>query len=103
MPLNVSPKAVLSGNTLDASRAETGTAEFELAHRDEAARYDPREDLEALRIPLIALGATLLVALVMIWYSGNVLDMRDRTRDAARKPSFGKHARASRTPARKSR
>jgi hypothetical protein len=29
MPLNISPKAVLSGNTLD-SRAETGTAEFEL-------------------------------------------------------------------------
>jgi hypothetical protein len=29
MPLNVSPKAVLSGNTLD-SRAEGGTAEFEL-------------------------------------------------------------------------
>ena len=28
MPLNVSPKAVLSGNTLD-SRAESGTAEFE--------------------------------------------------------------------------
>ena len=29
MPLNVSPKSVLSGNTLD-SRAETGSAEFEL-------------------------------------------------------------------------
>ena len=29
MPLNVSPKSVLSGNTLD-SRAESGTAEFEL-------------------------------------------------------------------------
>ena len=29
MPLNVSPKAVLSGNTLD-SRAESGSAEFEL-------------------------------------------------------------------------
>jgi len=29
MPLNVSSKAVLSGNTLD-SRAEAGTAEFEL-------------------------------------------------------------------------
>ena len=30
MPLNVSPGAALSGNTLDA-RAESGTAEFELA------------------------------------------------------------------------
>ncbi len=30
MPLNVSPQAALSGNTLDASRAQTGTAEFEL-------------------------------------------------------------------------
>lgn len=30
MPLDVSPKAVLSGNTRDASRAQTGTAEFEL-------------------------------------------------------------------------
>ena len=30
MPLNVSPKAVLSGNTLDATRAQTSTAEFEL-------------------------------------------------------------------------
>ena len=39
-----------------------------------------REDLEALRIPLIALGATLLVALIMIWYSGSVLDSAERTR-----------------------
>ena len=39
-----------------------------------------REDLEALRIPLAALGGTLLVALVMIWYSGSVLDSADRTR-----------------------
>jgi hypothetical protein len=30
MPLNVSPTAPLSGNTLD-TRGETGTAEFELA------------------------------------------------------------------------
>jgi len=30
MPLNVSPKAALSGNTLDATRAESGSAEFEL-------------------------------------------------------------------------
>jgi hypothetical protein len=30
MPLNVSPKAALSGNTLDSSRAEAGSAEFEL-------------------------------------------------------------------------
>jgi hypothetical protein len=30
MPLNVSPKSALSGNTLDATRAETGKAEFEL-------------------------------------------------------------------------
>jgi hypothetical protein len=30
MPLNVSPKAALSGNTLDASRTEAGSAEFEL-------------------------------------------------------------------------
>ena len=39
-----------------------------------------REDLHALRIPLIALGATLLAALIMIWYSGNVLDSAERTR-----------------------
>jgi len=39
-----------------------------------------REDLEALRIPLIALGATLVVALIMIWYSGRVLDNAERTR-----------------------
>jgi hypothetical protein len=39
-----------------------------------------REDLEALRVPLIALGATLLAALVMIWYSGSVLDNAERTR-----------------------
>ena len=39
-----------------------------------------REDLEALRIPLAALGGTLLVALIMIWYSGNVLDSAERTR-----------------------
>ena len=39
-----------------------------------------REDLQALRIPLIALGATLLAALIMIWYSGNVLDSAERTR-----------------------
>jgi hypothetical protein len=30
MPLNVSPKAALSGNTLDASRTDAGSAEFEL-------------------------------------------------------------------------
>ena len=30
MPLNVSPQSVLSGNTLDASRPQAGTAEFEL-------------------------------------------------------------------------
>ncbi|MGZ5228150.1 MAG: hypothetical protein ACXWCS_28675, partial [Burkholderiales bacterium] len=30
LPLNVSPKAALSGNTLDASRTEAGSAEFEL-------------------------------------------------------------------------
>jgi hypothetical protein len=29
MPLNVSPKSILSGNTLD-SRTASGTAEFEL-------------------------------------------------------------------------
>ena len=39
-----------------------------------------REDLHALRIPLFALGATLLAALIMIWYSGNVLDSSERTR-----------------------
>ena len=39
-----------------------------------------REDLEALRVPLIALGATLLAALVMIWYSASVLDNAERTR-----------------------
>lgn len=31
MPLNVSPTAALSGNTLDASRPQRGTAEFELS------------------------------------------------------------------------
>jgi hypothetical protein len=30
MPLNVSPKAALSGNTLDTARAESSSAEFEL-------------------------------------------------------------------------
>ena len=39
-----------------------------------------REDLEALRIPLVALGATLVVALVIIWYSGSVRDSAERTR-----------------------
>lgn len=39
-----------------------------------------REDLEALRVPLIALGATLLAALIMVWYSGSVLDNAERTR-----------------------
>jgi hypothetical protein len=39
-----------------------------------------REDLEALRIPLIALGATLVVALIMIWYSGSVREAAERTR-----------------------
>ena len=39
-----------------------------------------REDLEALRIPLIALGATLVVALIMIWYSGSVRESAERTR-----------------------
>jgi len=39
-----------------------------------------REDLEALRVPLIALGATLLFALVVVWYSGSVLDSANRTR-----------------------
>jgi len=39
-----------------------------------------REDLQALRIPLIALIATLLAALIMIWYSGNVLESSERTR-----------------------
>ena len=39
-----------------------------------------REDLEALRVPLIALGATLLAALLMVWYSGSVLDSAERTR-----------------------
>ena len=39
-----------------------------------------REDLHALRIPLFALGATLLAALIMIWYSGNVLESSERTR-----------------------
>ena len=39
-----------------------------------------RDDLQALKIPLIALGATLLAALIMIWYSGNVLESSERTR-----------------------
>jgi hypothetical protein len=39
-----------------------------------------REDLEALRVPVIALGATLLAALIMVWYSGSVLDNAERTR-----------------------
>jgi hypothetical protein len=39
-----------------------------------------RDDLEALRVPLIALGATLVVALMMIWYSGSVLESAERTR-----------------------
>lgn len=39
-----------------------------------------REDLEALRIPLIVLGASLLVAIIVIWYSGSVLDNASRTR-----------------------
>jgi len=39
-----------------------------------------REDLEALRVPVIALGATLLAALIMVSYSGSVLDNAERTR-----------------------
>ena len=39
-----------------------------------------REDLEALRVPLIALGATLLAAFIMVWYSGSVLESAERTR-----------------------
>ena len=39
-----------------------------------------REDMEALRIPLIALGATLIVAIAMVVISGNVLDDAERTR-----------------------
>jgi hypothetical protein len=30
MPLNISPKAALSGTTLDATRADVGTAQFEM-------------------------------------------------------------------------
>ena len=33
-----------------------------------------REDLEALRAPLIVLGATLLLAAIIVYYSGTVLD-----------------------------
>lgn len=39
-----------------------------------------REDLDALRVPLIALGATLLAAFIMVWYSGSVLESAERTR-----------------------
>jgi hypothetical protein len=37
-----------------------------------------REDIEALRIPLIALGATLLVAIALVYVSGNVLENAER-------------------------
>ena len=37
-----------------------------------------REDIEALRIPLIALGATLLVAIAVVYVSGNVLENAGR-------------------------
>lgn len=37
-----------------------------------------RDDIEALRIPLIALGATLLVAIAVVYVSGNVLENAGR-------------------------
>jgi hypothetical protein len=39
-----------------------------------------REDLEALRTPLTVLGMTLLAAIVVMWFSGGVLDNAERTK-----------------------
>jgi hypothetical protein len=39
-----------------------------------------REDLEALRTPLIVLGVTVLAAIVIVWFSGGVLDSAERTK-----------------------
>jgi hypothetical protein len=39
-----------------------------------------REDLQALRIPLIVLGATLLVAVMLVFFSGTVLEKARDTR-----------------------
>jgi len=39
-----------------------------------------REDLEALRTPLIVLGLTVLAAIVIVWFSGGVLDTAERTK-----------------------
>lgn len=39
-----------------------------------------REDLEALRTPLIVLGATLVAAILVMWFSGGVLDSAERTK-----------------------
>ena len=39
-----------------------------------------REDLEALRAPLIVLGATLVAAILVMWFSGGVLDSAERTK-----------------------
>ncbi len=39
-----------------------------------------REDLDALRIPLTVLGATLLAAIVVMWFSGGVLDNAQRAK-----------------------
>ena len=39
-----------------------------------------REDIQALRIPLIVLGATVIAAIAMVIVSGNYLENAERTR-----------------------
>ena len=39
-----------------------------------------REDLEALRVPLTVLGVTLLGAILVMWFSGGILDGAERTK-----------------------
>ena len=61
-----------------------------------------REDIDALRMPLIALGVTLLVAAGAILYSGAILDDAGGSSGSARRSS-GKRGCESRTPAKRRR